>query len=197
MGLEHRGDVGRAVPRPASQPARFLLAPDSVRQARHGIVRPGSARPAADARAADGRRSRRHGRGRLGASSPVRIVGGRTDECALRGDLPAQNARARHARDLRKAALEPRLPVGADGGGAGRGDREDRAKLGRRDGHLGPGPERRRGVQASCSRLHAPECEPGRGGRAPPDEHPGRRAGRAADDPRSDAHPPACRRPRR
>ena len=68
--------------------------------------------------------------------SSLRVVRRGSDDRALRCDVPRADTGACHARDLREAALEPGLPVGADGRREGRGDRRDRAKLGWRDGHF-------------------------------------------------------------
>ncbi len=110
-----------------------------------------AARPAADARAAHGRRPGGDGRGRVGARSVVRLVGGRSHERPLCSDVPGADARARSSTTpSREAALRGRLSVGADRGGAARRLARDRRTQWGRDG-----PRRRRLRNAPTRRRPA------------------------------------------
>ena len=69
----------------------LLLAPDPVRQAGHGPLRPDARR--LDPRAEDGGSARGAGRRRLRAGGPFRSLGGRSDEHPLCRDLPRAHLR--------------------------------------------------------------------------------------------------------
>ena len=159
LGLERRAHLDERAAGVVLPPARFLLTPDPVRQARHRVVRPrGRHRRPRDPH---GRRARGHGRGRLRDRGRDRRLRGRADEHPLRGHLPGALPGARHLRVAAAFHARARLPVRDDARGDGARQRGGRAALGhRRAGALVPRTakgwtRRSRTSRSACDRARA------------------------------------------
>ncbi len=94
VDLPPRVLLARALLRALPAPARLLLAADPLRQARHRLVGPRAARPAAHPRAAHGRRARRDGGGRLAARRAA-AASPKAARCAASSPPPIPSARRR------------------------------------------------------------------------------------------------------
>ena len=122
----------------------------------------------------------------------VRLLGGRADGGALRGDVPGARQRAGPLRRLRDAGPEAtttrgRRPSEERAAYA----RADRARVGLGGRHAADVPERRRRDGALVGAAGSSGGEPRRGSPADRDELTGRRAGRAPDRPGADARAPS------